>query len=453
MRCRRLIDDRQHENDEWNQMPIPRIPMKKLTETNLNKSQFYDTLRERIHKACGLLPAGAIMPTLSNHALASFAKSPQKLWPLSEDARDMILGTLLGDASMGWTVSFPRYVAVHGLQQNDYCKNKFDLLKDYCGGTAPSEEVNRGYGKNVVRFSTLTTPVFEFIRYLCYRSDPTQRSCLKKAITPALVEQLNWRQIAWFYQDDGCKQSRQMHFATHDYTPQDVELLAAWFRSNGVDAKVKQVSKGKKQYWIVEVSTAGALILTEKIRPFMHPSMIHKLPLFEASECRVCGKAIPASTGTRQQFCSADHRSAWEKERSQKRYKSLTEEQRQERSRRSIELLKADPQRYSRWREYHAANQKLKTGNGPKAAAHNEWKKNYRAKRKAEGRPEKSTQTRQCNYCDEDFQNSLTHKMSGRSPFISCAKTDCMERRAEDYKDLQRARARAKWALDRSSEQ
>jgi hypothetical protein len=427
--------------------------MKKLSKTNLNKSQFYNTLRERIHQACGPLPAGAIMPTLSNHALASFAKCPEKLSPLLDQARDMVVGTILGDGSMGWTTSFPRYSAVHGIKQREYCQSKLDLLKDRCGSPILREDVNRGAGDRIVTFSTLSTPVLEFIRHICYRQDPSTPSCHKKAITGELLEQLNWRQIAWFYQDDGCKQSRQMHFATHDYTPQEVELLAAWFRSKGVDAKAKQVSKGEKRYWIVRVSTEGAMILTEKIGPFIHPSMLHKLPVFKASQCRVCPKTIPACKGPRRMFCSTECKTAWEKERSQKRYKSLTKEQKQKRYKRNQELENANPERGRKRRKYLADYQKLKTGSGPKAAAHNEWKKNYRAKRKAEGRPEKSTQTRHCNYCDEDFQNSLTHKMSPRSPFISCAKKDCMERRTEDYKELRRARAREKWARDRRPEQ
>ena len=424
-----------------------------MSESKHKKSQLYISLREKIHQACGPLPAGASLPTLSNHALASFAKSPQKLSPLSGETRDMILGTLLGDGSIGWTTCFPRYSAVHGIKQREYCQSKLDVLKVYCGSRILREDVNRGEGDKIVTFTTLSTPVFEFVRHLCYRLDPSTPSGHKKAITGELLEQLNWRQIAWFYQDDGCKQCRRMHFATHDYTPHEVELLAAWFRSNGVDTKAKQVSKGKKQYWIAEVSTAGALVLSGKIRPFMHPSMLNKLPVFEASECRVCGEVIPASIGMRQQFCSTDHRCAWMKERASIRKKMMPKEKRNEAYRRSWEKMKSDPVRHQKYREYHAANQKLKTGNGPKAAAHNEWKKNYRAKRKAEGRPEKVTQTHTCKYCNEEFQNSLTHKMSHRSPFISCTKKDCSTRRTADYKELRRARDRAKWARDRLPEQ
>lgn len=54
--------------------------------------------------------------------------------------------------------------------------------------------------------------------------------------------------VAWLYQDDGCKQQRQMHFSTHAFSRQEVEFLAAWFQRNGVEAAPKQVKKDEKRY-------------------------------------------------------------------------------------------------------------------------------------------------------------------------------------------------------------
>jgi hypothetical protein len=419
------------------------------------KTDRYLRIRELIKHAIGILPDGVSPPNLSDHALAQYVRSPQKLKPLSEAARDMIIGTTLGDGSMGWSTEFPRYSAVHGLEQKDYCQSKFDLIRNYCGGTAPSEADNLGHGDKIVRFSTLTTPVFEFVRYLCYRPDASRPSGLRKAITKELVDQLNWRQTAWFYQDDGSLQTRQMHFSTHDYPREEVELLAAWFLRNGISAKPKQVSKGDKRYWLLVVSTAGSFILADKIRPHMHPSMLRKLPSFENSVCanEACSAVIPSTGhGPQPKFCSEECRKKQDKESRARRRKALSKAEKKERYRRSIELLKEDPLRYSRWREYHAANQKLKSGDGPKAAHHKAWKKSYREKRKSEGRPEKPPQTHKCGYCPRIFQNSLTHKMSPRSPFISCARESCMKMRADDYAELRRARAREKWARDRRSE-
>ncbi len=172
-------------------MKTPQNPNDKLNS--------YEHLRKQVISACGPLPIGVSIPNLSNAEMAQFARSPQKLEPLSDAALDMVLGTILGDASMGWTTTFPRYNAVHSTNQKDYCQSKLDLLRNYSNSNTVKEAENLGWGNKVVRFSTMSTPVFEIIRHLCYKSDPSKPSCLRKAISKERVEQLNWAQVAWWY--------------------------------------------------------------------------------------------------------------------------------------------------------------------------------------------------------------------------------------------------------------
>ncbi|MDB4353820.1 hypothetical protein N9Z02_00805 [Akkermansiaceae bacterium] len=367
----------------------------------------------------------------------------------------MVIGTILGDASMSWSTTFPRYHAVHSTKQSAYCQSKLDLLKSYCNPSNVKEAKNQGFGNRVVRFATMTTPVFEFIRYLCYRPDTSMPSGFKKTITKELVDQLNWRQVAWWYQDDGCKQSRGMTFGTHAFSKKEVELLADWFRDNGVEAKPKSVSKRDKEYWILHVSTAGAEVLATMIRPFMHPDLLYKLPdsLDKTGACLNCGTPTKKSTnmGPPTQLCSKSCNQEWSRKRGRKRLAKMSPEEKKERSRRNREAIKADPKRYKAWKEYHANRRKKIASDPEKKAKANAYKRKWRKLRKAEGKPLRKLQSHICEYCKEEFLNNDKHKMSSHSPFISCQEPSCMEKRERDYRELRRTRARKKWARDRES--
>lgn len=418
-----------------------------------NKPDRHELLRKQVLKALSPLPPGAAVPNLSKHALAQYARSPEKLNPLSEEARDMLLGTILGDASMGWTTTFPRYSAVHSTKQKAYCQSKLKLLQDYCTPIAVKEAENLGYGKKVVRFATLTTPVLEFIRHLCYKPDPSTPSGLRKAITEERVEQLNWRQVAWWFQDDGCKQSRGMNFATHAFPREEVEILVSWFLKSGVDAKLKKVSKGEKNYWIIHISTEGAEVLVDEIRPFVHPSLAYKLPTFldKVGTCLNCGAPTEKATkmGRPVRLCSGACRTEWETQRGKNRWMKMSNEERKKRYEKEISAIKADPERHNKWKAYHANRRKEIASDPEKKAARNAYKREWRKKQKAMGNSERKLQKHTCLYCQDEFSNSATHKMSPRSPVISCAARACMDRREEDYRELRRKRAREKGAREK----
>lgn len=342
-----------------------------------------------------------------------------------------------------------RYAASHGGAQTEYCQSKLDIAKDLTGMTTVYEAENRGWGATLARFQTYALPCLEFLRYMCYRPDPDRPGMYLKTVTQEWVDQLNWRQVAWWYQDDGGRQGTSMVFSTHSFTQTECARLAAWLTANGVAARAKQTHKRQNTYWVVKVLSDAAEVLTEKIRPHMHPTMLYKLPTRKTITCVVCGKASRRQNSA-VTCLSAVCRRAHRLESKREEHRRMTPEQRSAKYARFQESLKAAPEKVEKLKTYQAVRMQEIRKDPERAKAYNDNKKRWRAQRKALGIVERQNQTYTCGCCGKMFQNTATHKMSPRSPFIHCQKPACKLWATNQNADLRRARAREKWAQDRS---
>ena len=365
----------------------------------------------------------------------------------------MILGTLLGDGSMRLGTAFPSYRVNHSSKQADYCQSKLDLLLDYSSMREVQIAPNDGYGAFVARFWTLSTPIFGFVGRLCYAKDAARSCGARKYVTQEWVNQLNWRQVAWWYQDDGGKQARSMCFATHAFSREEVGRLTDWLTANGVEARPHKIEKGEKEYWQARCSTEGSVVLADRIREFMHPSMLYKIPHFleKESVCLECGAPTrkESTMGPVVKICSDACRNAREERRSQQKYANRTAEQRAATNARARAAWAAMPeeerQAVSRY------NNAFRYSSDERRAEHNENKKVWRKRRKKAGIKERPTQQHTCQFCRATFENSATHKMGARSPAIYCPAPACLKAGEEAYKEIRRRTAREKWAKDRSA--
>ena len=205
----------------------------------------------------------------------------------------MVVGTLLGDASMWMLSRYPRYRAAHGLPQKDYCAAKETLLREFIR-TPMKVYPNGGHGAFTARFDTLTSPEFLFVRRLCYRPDATTGK-LKKTVTPEWVDQLTWEAVAWWFMDDGCRQENALMISTHSFKKEEVELLADWLTLHGCPAYAHKTRKGPtKTYYLLKITTESAATFKENVDPFILPMMRYKLetagPRGETLSCTFCGK-------------------------------------------------------------------------------------------------------------------------------------------------------------------
>ena len=193
-----------------------------------------------------------------------------------------------------------RFTIRHSTKQQAYCESKAVLLADYIA-TPPRTEPNGGYGDENITFTTITTPVFSFLRALCYVRDPRYPNDprrLIRQINPAWLARLTWEAIAWWYQDDGTLQgpegSRCAEFCTHRYPQDQVELLAQMLRDRGIAAKACATKQRGKTYYIIRVSAVSTRIFVKNIAPYVHVSMRYKIdaPDRVLPNCDFCGAVV-----------------------------------------------------------------------------------------------------------------------------------------------------------------
>lgn len=166
-------------------------------------------------------------------------------------------------------------------------------MEDYIQ-THVQEAPNLGYGDTIVRFATLSCEVFEKFRDLCYVREDSGK--WRKYVSQAWVDLLTWEAAAWWIQDDGCKQAGAMSISTHSFSKEECDRLAQWLTDHGVEAKSHLTLKKStgSSYWIITIGVDAAAVLAEKIRPFMHPSLLYKIEGVGRKElpklvCLYCG--------------------------------------------------------------------------------------------------------------------------------------------------------------------
>lgn len=210
-----------------------------------------------------------------------------RLKPLTGMVRQMVLGTLLGDASLSWQrdAQHPRLRMRHGPGQADYCRHKAEVLRDYVR-TPPRMVPNLGWGRESCVFATVTSPVFASLDSLCFTVKAGRRV---KTVTKAWAAELDWPAIAYWYMDDGTMQQRGVaQFSTHSFTETEVRRLAARLDSLGVPAIAEKTRKGARFYWTIRIHSEPTRRFVEKVRPFIHPSMSYKLALPPVAPPRTC---------------------------------------------------------------------------------------------------------------------------------------------------------------------
>ncbi len=203
---------------------------------------------------------------------------------ITPSQRQMLLGTLLGDGSVlrrpGGINAY--YSIAHGIKQEDYCRLKAEVLKNFVRSMPRLIEDKMGR-KHKCRFSTVAHTEFTLLRAMCYPYCHERKKEVK-TVSMEWLNQLDWEGIAWWYQDDGHLRvdNSNVFLHTEGFTQDEVELIARWFTdSKGIEAKARryrQLYKGEYRYYcLVQIVDKHAIKFLEKVRPYIHQSMAYKL--------------------------------------------------------------------------------------------------------------------------------------------------------------------------------
>lgn len=187
---------------------------------------------------------------------------------LSQLARDVVYGTLLGDGHLGARTA--DLAIFHSARQGAYARWKAELLAELeprVSTAAVAAAVGDEHTCDIVVVRTRAHRALGVVRREFYRPS--------KQVPAALAGDLNARMLAIWFLDDGHLRIRpprspSAEIATCSFSPVDLGVLATGLRRLGVEPKLL---RGRIQFGV-----AATRALAELIAPLVHPSMRYKLP-------------------------------------------------------------------------------------------------------------------------------------------------------------------------------
>jgi hypothetical protein len=191
-----------------------------------------------------------------------FARLAREI-PLTSLQKELVVGSLLGDAYLMPTTSGFCFRVNHGTQQRDYVDWKFNMLAKLVR-TPPRESGNCYY------FRTVTHPEFSRYRENFYSSSR------KIVPTELLNDQFSEFSLAIWLMDDGAVDGRQLRLNTQSFSLSENEALMSFLRAKfGIETRINR----DKDRYRLRISGASILRFKDLVGPHLIPSMLYKLPL------------------------------------------------------------------------------------------------------------------------------------------------------------------------------
>ena len=207
---------------------------------------------------------------------------------LTQEQKDIILGTLLGDGYLNERGGNVRLQMNHGLQQEEYIKWKAEKLHNLLTPRGLKRETfndrhSRTGKVNRFNFFTISHEYLAFLRELLYIDN-------KKTFTEECLDRLTPLGLACWIMDDGSldrRKSKVRKDGTRIYS--SVRFRICTCSKDGIQEelickKLKEkfnldfttVHHGKG-YYIVNCNTTNFRKLVEIVKPFIVPSMRYKI--------------------------------------------------------------------------------------------------------------------------------------------------------------------------------
>lgn len=189
---------------------------------------------------------------------------------LSDEQHQVILGSLLGDASLSGRktgANIRHFSETHSVKQANYLRWKFDALQNLSPNMKASKVSAAGVEHDVVKLRTKAVPaLFDYAR-MFYGSG-------EKKVTPEILEKLGDLGVAVWIMDDGCircdgstdKSRPFIRLATCSFSASEQVLMQAFFRKKyGVHPSVERIETTPN----LRFSTGDADILLTALAAFI----------------------------------------------------------------------------------------------------------------------------------------------------------------------------------------
>jgi len=203
----------------------------------------------------------------------------------SEFQKQIIFGTLLGDASLSKPRTGINYhlSVYHSLAQKEYCLEKFSLLKPFSSKIQYCDYLDKRNTKHYfgVRFHTFSHPFFTAIYPLFYQDG--------KKIAPLEISKLaNEVALAFLIGDDGNIHRNTIYIATCSFTLDCVNRLLEWIKHFGVEAWITSAD-----YLRIAISSKSLPVIQKLTQAYLPKTMHYKIGGVQHKESARRDLALP----------------------------------------------------------------------------------------------------------------------------------------------------------------
>lgn len=205
--------------------------------------------------------------------------------PLTQRQKDLIYGSLMGDAKRQSTKFNSSVGFVHGTGQEKYINWKHEELKNICSDRCFSSETHKSRHSDKMlisyRFFTKANSDVENIVEKFYKNN-------KREVSEDILKHLSPFSVAVWYMDDGyaswsyasrCKSGHnikpEFKFCTDSFSKESCGLIVDWFKKRwGISCRLRERKRQNK-------SVIGYRILIEDNQKFIDLIEPHILPFFK----------------------------------------------------------------------------------------------------------------------------------------------------------------------------
>ncbi len=190
---------------------------------------------------------------------------------LSQRQKEILVGTLLGDAHLELTGRYSRLRVDHQNAQKDYVLWKAKELEPFSLTPREISETDRRSGKTYKRwhFSTRSLLIFTEFRNLFYVN--------RKKVIPKNIEKvMTSLSLAVWFMDDGFRRrdSKGFYLCTSSFTSREQGVLQKMLLDRfGLETKIHHQRKLERIF----VPSAFADKFNAVVKPFIHPVFRYKL--------------------------------------------------------------------------------------------------------------------------------------------------------------------------------
>nr|QJE70575.1 putative site-specific DNA endonuclease [Stigeoclonium sp. HB201635] len=213
-------------------------------------------------------------------------KAHLKTIELTSLQREVLVGTLLGDASFSLDKKRPKYSVKfeQGKKNEAYVLHLFKIFKPFVGtgpvereinkNRAPSEEVRYAVWFRTYQHDSLKYYYHSFYKQVLDPKNPKLVLKKTKIVPKNIGKLLTPRAIAYWFMDDGSYENQTCMLNTQGFEEKESQLLCdILLEKYGIEAALSN-NKGKKR---IRIRTCSATVFRNLVEPYVIPHFRYRL--------------------------------------------------------------------------------------------------------------------------------------------------------------------------------